>query len=181
MTNWGCLRTIKCLFLEVLLLVAMSWAQSSPATAERIAREEQNLKLVQQYYAAFKTGDINGVLIIFADDVGWFVPGSKDVLPFAGQRQGHEQVAEAIAKFAEMQDAEQFEVQTFVAQDDKVVAFGHYRWRVKSTGRSYESDFAHCFTIYRGKVSRFQEYADTQAWAAAYRMTQPPSAGKTNQ
>ena len=138
--------------------------------------EQENLKLVQQFYAAFKTGSINGVLSTLADDVGWFTPGPKDIIPFVGQRQGHEQVAQAIAKFAEMQDAEQFEVQEFVAQGDKVVALGHYRWRIKSTGRSYESDFVHVFTISDGKVSHFQEYLDTQAWAAAYRTAQSSAA-----
>jgi ketosteroid isomerase-like protein len=143
--------------------------------------EQENLKLVQQFYAAFKTGNINGVLSTLADDIGWSVPGPRDIIPFVGQRQGHEQVAQVIAKFTKMQDAEQFEVQGFVAHDDKVVAFGHYRWRVKSTGHSYESDFAHAFTISHGKVSRFQEYVDTQSWAAAYRTAKSLSAGKINQ
>jgi ketosteroid isomerase-like protein len=105
----------------------------------------------------FKTGNINGVLSTLADDVGWFIPGPKDIVPFVGQCQGREQVAQAIAQFAEMQDGEQFEVQEFVAQGDKVIAFGHYRWRIKSTGHSYESDFVYAFTISQGKVSRFQE------------------------
>ena len=142
--------------------------------------EKENLKLVQQFYAGFKTGNINGVLSALADDVGWSIPGPKDILPSVGQRQGHEQVAQTIAKFAEMQDGEQFEVQGVVAQDNKIVAFGHYRWRVKSTGCSYESDFAHAFTISHGRVSRFQEYVDTEAWAAAYRSTKSLSASKIN-
>ena len=90
--------------------------------------EQENLKLVQQFYAAFKTGNINRVLSTLADDVGWFIPGPKDIVPFLGEHQGHEQVAEPIAKFAEMQDAEQFEVQEFAAQGDKVLTLGRYRW-----------------------------------------------------
>lgn len=143
--------------------------------------EEENVMLVEQFYAAFKTGNISDVLSTLADDVGWSIPGPKDIVPFVGQRQGHEQVAQVIRRFAEMQDGEQFEVQGFVTQGDRVVAFGHYRWRIKSTGYSYESDFAHAFTISRGKVSRFQEYLDTYAWAAAYRAARSLSAGKMNQ
>lgn len=141
---------------------------------------QENLKLVQQFYTAFKRGDINGVMSTLADDVGWFIPGPKDVVPFVGQHQGRDQVARLIAKFAEMQDAEQFELRGFVAQGDKVVAQGHYRWRIKSTGHSYESDFVHAFTISDGKVSHFQEYLDTHAWAAAYRTAESLSAGKIN-
>jgi ketosteroid isomerase-like protein len=77
-----------------------------------------------------------------------------------------------MAKLAETQDAEQFELREFVAQRDKVVALGHYRWRIKSTGHSYESDWVHAFTIHEGKISKFEEYLDTYAWAAAYRSAQ---------
>ncbi len=140
--------------------------------------EQQNVRLVQEFNAAFKRGDVTGALSTLADDVGWFIPGPKDIIPFVGQRQGREQVAQFFAKLAEMQDAEQFELREFVAQGDKAVALGHYRWRIKSTGRSYASDFAHVFTIYDGKVSNFQEYLNTQAWAAAYRGAQSSAAGK---
>jgi hypothetical protein len=34
------------------------------------------------------------------------IPGPKDIIPFVGQRQGGEQVAEFIAKLAVTQDAE---------------------------------------------------------------------------
>lgn len=140
--------------------------------------EQENPKLVQQFYAAFTRGDINGVLSTLADDVGWFIPGPKDIVPFVGQRQGPERVAQALAEFGEMQDAEQFDLREFVAHGNQVVALGHYRWRIKSTGLSYESDSVHAFTISDGKVSRFQEHLDTQAWAAAYRTALSLSAGK---
>jgi ketosteroid isomerase-like protein len=52
---------------------------------------------------------------------------------------------------------------------DKVVALGHYAWRVKSTGREFGGDFAHVFTMYNGKVKRFHEYMDTAAASAAHR------------
>ncbi len=85
-----------------------------------------------------------------------------------GQYQGREQVADFFAKLAEKQQAEQFGPREFVAQGDKVVALGHYRWRIKSTGHSYASDWADVFTIHNGKVSNFEEYLDTYASAAAY-------------
>jgi ketosteroid isomerase-like protein len=56
-----------------------------------------------------------------------------------------------------------------VAQGDKVVALGDYAWRVKSTGREYESDFVHVFSVRDGKVARFQEFMDTAVVGWAYR------------
>ena len=67
------------------------------------------------------------------------------------------------------QEPRQFEPKEFVAQGDKVVALGHYAWHVRSTGREWESDFAHVFTVEDGKVRRFQEYTDSAALAEAFR------------
>jgi ketosteroid isomerase-like protein len=53
-----------------------------------------------------------------------------------------------------------------------VIALGDYCWRIKSTGQFYESDWAHAFGIRNGKISSFQEYVDTYAWAAAYHRLQ---------
>lgn len=136
-------------------------------------REQQNVQLVQNFYTAFKRGDVAGVLTTLADDVGLFIPGPKDIIPFVGQRQGREQFAQVFATLALLQDAEQFELRDFIAQGDKVVALGHYQWRIKSNGHSYASDWVHVFTIHDGKVSDFHEYLDTHAWVAAYHSAQP--------
>ncbi len=131
--------------------------------------EQQTLQVVKEFYAAFKRGDVTRVLDTLTDDVSFFIPGPKDLIPFVGQRQGRDQVAQFFAKMLEMQDGEQFEIREFMAQGNKAVALGHYRWRIKSTRRSYASDFVHAFTIRNDRVSNFQEYLDTDAWAAAYR------------
>jgi uncharacterized protein len=67
--------------------------------------EQQNLRLVQQFYAAFQRGDIAGVLNSFADDVALY-PAPKEIIPFVGRRPGREQVAQFFATLAAMQDAE---------------------------------------------------------------------------
>ena len=73
------------------------------------------------------------------------------------------------ASLVDTQEVQHFDPREFIAQDDKVVALGHYAWRVKSTGREFGGDFAHVFTVHNGKVIRFHEYMDTAAAAAAHR------------
>ena len=67
------------------------------------------------------------------------------------------------------QEVLEFEPREFIAQGDKVVSLGNYRWRVKDTGREFKSDFVHIFTIRDGKIVRFREHLDTAAAAAAYK------------
>ena len=41
--------------------------------------------------------------------------------------------------------------------------------RIKATGKTEESEFAHVHTLQGGRVIRFREYADTAAAVAARR------------
>jgi uncharacterized protein len=130
--------------------------------------EQQNLKLVQDCYAAFQRGDIQTVLNGLDNNIDWHIQGPQDIVPFIGHFHGKEQVSKFFAGLALNQQMEQFEVNHYIAQGDRVVALGHYRWKVKGTGRKYESDFAHVFTMRNGKEVAFQEYTDSYAAADAY-------------
>jgi len=130
--------------------------------------QEQNIRLAQDAYAAFQRGDIAGLLNLLTDDVSWFIPGPKDIIPFLGLRRGRDQVKQFFSQMADSQEPELFEPRQFIAQGDQVVALGLYRWRVKSTGRKFEGDFAHVFTVRSGQISGFHEYTDTYGSATAY-------------
>jgi len=52
--------------------------------------EQENLQTIQQVYAAFGRGDIEGELGMLTNDVRWTTPGPPDVIPYVGSRTGHE-------------------------------------------------------------------------------------------
>ena len=130
--------------------------------------EQENLRIVQEGYAAFARGDVAGALSNYSDDIDWAMPGSSDVVPYAGKRRGLEQVAQFYSTFAQTEEVEQMELQDFIAQGDKVLAFGHYKGRVKTTGRSYSKDFIHVATLRDGKVIKFREYVASDDMHKAY-------------
>ena len=133
---------------------------------------EQNIEIAKQAYEKFKSGDIQALLGLFSDDIDWRVPTIANV-PFAtGKRSGREQAGQFFASLADSQNVKTFEPREFIAQGEKVVALGYYSWRVKATGREYEGDWAHVFTIRDGKIAGFQEYTDTAAIADAYQKAQ---------
>lgn len=130
--------------------------------------EQENLRIVREGYTAFGRGDIAAALSSYADDVDWAMPGSPDVVPYAGRRRGREQVAQFYSTFAQTEDVEQMGLQDFIAQGDKVLVLGHYKGRVKSTGRSYTKDFIHVVTLRDGKVVKFREYVASDDMHAAF-------------
>jgi ketosteroid isomerase-like protein len=62
-----------------------------------------------------------------------------------------------------------FEPQSYVAQDDRVVALGHYTGRT-SVGGDFDSDFVMIFTLRNGRVIEFQEFLDVAQYNAAWAM-----------
>lgn len=129
--------------------------------------DQANTKLIQQAYQDFKAGDIQALLNVYAEDIQWNLPEVENI-PFTGKRQGRERVGQFFSELAEAQEPLEFEPHEFIAQGDRVVVLGHYRWRVKATGRDYASDYAHVWTITDGKITAFQEYTDTAASNKAF-------------
>jgi len=130
--------------------------------------DQANVQLVRQAYEHFKTGNIPALLGLLSEDVEWQLPDIANV-PFAGKHHGREQAGQFFAAVNREQEALQFEPRRLVAEGDTVVAIGHYAWRVRSTGRQFECDWAHVFTVRGGRIVAFQEFTDTALAAAAYR------------
>ena len=140
--------------------------------------EQENLRVVQEGYAAFGRGDIPALLNLYTEDVEYVIPGAPNIIPYAGTYRGPDQVAQFFSLLADAVEFEQFEPQQFIAQGDSVVVLGRGRGRVKVTGHSFAEEWAHALTLREGKVTRFQAYNDTAAVVLAFTM-QERTAGAT--
>lgn len=155
----------------------------SPETKNRNPRNERedevtdqdNLRIVQEGYADFARGDVQTLLGKFAEDIEWVIPGSKGN-PLTGTYKGRSRVAEFFKLLSDLTEINTFEPLEFIVQGNKVVVLGRETGRVKSTGRTFQSDWAMAFTLRNGKVVKFQEYADTANLDAAFSTAQAASA-----
>ena len=130
--------------------------------------EQENLQVIHDVYAAFGRGDVPGVLAMLTDDVTWKTPGPPDVIPYAGVRNGRDQVAEYFTAFGTSAETTAFDPQHFFADGDMVVVLGHYTLTVVKTGKVIDNDWVHSFTITGGKISAFQGFEDSAAVVAAF-------------
>jgi ketosteroid isomerase-like protein len=128
---------------------------------------QENTSIVKQTYEAFKSGDIEGLLKHYSDNIVWEIYGPPTI-PTAGTRRGRTELAQFFAMVNEVMDSKQFDVNEFIAQDDQVAVVGAYTWEVKATGRTVTSNFTHIVTLSNGKITRFREYTDTAAFVAAF-------------
>jgi uncharacterized protein len=128
-----------------------------------------NLALVGTAYNNFAKGNVDGILASCAPDVVWISGGSREDFPTFGRREGIDGAGSFFADVAKYDQITNFEVRSLHAADGKVVALGHYAITATATGKPFESEWAHVYTIVDGKVARFQEFTDSAAFYKAQR------------
>ena len=129
--------------------------------------EQQNVKVVQDAYAAFERSDIPALLDKLGENVEWLVPG-EGMIPQAGAYRGRDGVARFFQTLDQTTEFSAFEPREFVAQGDRGITLGWYRGKARATGRSFEAHWAMSFSLRDGKILKFQEYTDTAAIGPAY-------------
>jgi ketosteroid isomerase-like protein len=124
------------------------------------------LEVVQAAYAAFGRGDVPAVLEFVADDIEWKFRGAKG-MPYTGTYRTKSDVARWFESIAEAGDIQAFEPREFIVGDDSVTVLGWEKTRALPSGRVFETDWVHVFTVREGRVVRFWGMYDTEASAAA--------------
>ncbi|GJM42049.1 MAG: hypothetical protein DHS20C20_23310 [Ardenticatenaceae bacterium] len=129
---------------------------------------DENVQVVQDLYAAFGRGDIPGLLGLLAEDVEWHFNGRPEDIPFGGRWQGHAEMMEFFRTVGETCEVLAFGPNEVIAMGDHVLSLGREHVRVRATGREFETDWAHLFTVQGGEVVRLREYYDTAVMAEAF-------------
>ncbi|HEX7019439.1 MAG TPA: nuclear transport factor 2 family protein [Gemmatimonadaceae bacterium] len=130
--------------------------------------EHQNLDVVRSVYAAFASGDLEGILASLDPDVSWRTPGAPD-LPTGGLRHGVPAVREFFQLLLNTFDIADFQPRDFLAAGDKVVVLGTSREGPKGSGRLVDFRWVHVFTFRDGRIVAFEELADVSELVAAFR------------
>lgn len=128
-----------------------------------------NTEIVQKAYECFGTGDIEGLLELYSDDVSWITP-KVDNAVYSGARAGKAAVAEFFQLLDASEEFTEFEPTEFIAEGDKVVVLGKFTATVKATGKTFSSDWVHISTVTDGKITGFREYFDTAAANEAHQL-----------
>lgn len=130
--------------------------------------EQENLEVVRKGYEAFRRGDVESLIGLLAEDVEWIMPEIPE-RPFTGTCRGASQVREFFEALGASEETLELTLDELIVTGHRVAATGRYRARVRATRRTFETPYAHVFTVVDGKVHSFQEYYDTATVADACR------------
>jgi len=126
----------------------------------------ENKQIVKDLFAAFGRGEVAALRALLAEDVIWHLPGAAP--HYSGTYEGSGRVEDFFQNLYTNLEVDAFEPREFLAEGNCVLVIGWSRGRVKSTGRMFDDRWVMSFSVRDGKIANFEEYADTQALAAAH-------------
>ena len=133
---------------------------------------EGNVQLVKNFLAALGGRDKQGLLALVAEDIEWIVPGEN--WPLAGTHRGHAGLADVLQKASQEIEMTYPKPPAFMAQGDRVLVIGVATGKIKATNKAFKDEWVFDITVRDGKLTRIQEYIDTQALARASEMDARP-------
>ena len=126
---------------------------------------EENVQTVKDFFTAMGSGDKQRLLALSAEDIEWIIPGED--WPLAGTHRGHAELAAVLQKASEELETTYPKPPEFVAQGDRVLVIGVATGKIKATNKPFKDEWVFDITVRDGKLTRIQEYIDTQALARA--------------
>jgi ketosteroid isomerase-like protein len=118
--------------------------------------------IVQQVYEAFGRGDVPAILSMVAADVDWEFVGSAG-LAYAGNRRNHAGVADFFTAIPRTDQIHAFEPREFIEADTHVTVLGWEKSTALDTGKDFETEWVHVFTVKEEKVTRWRGFFNTAA------------------
>ena len=124
-----------------------------------------HLDLIRRTYEGSSEENGRNLLAVLHPDVEWT---EAEGFPYAGTYVGVDALmAGVFARLASEWIGYRAEVHTYLADGDRVAAFGVYSGTYKATGKSMRAAFAHLYEIQDGKIRRMTQYVDTVMVAKA--------------
>ena len=124
------------------------------------------VQVVQQAYHAFGRGDVPAILDLVADQVDWKFCGPRS-LPYTGTFRGREQLGRWFASIPTVDDVQAFEPREFIDAGEHVTVLGWERTAARPSGKVFETEWVHVFTVRGGRIVRFWGMYDNEASVAA--------------
>ena len=118
----------------------------------------ENRAAVEEMYAAFGRGEIEGVINANAQDALWVIHSGGNS-PLDGEHKGIDAIGKFFQTINDTIEIDRFDMAPIAADGDVVVATGEQQYTVKSTGKVVTGPLVHIYTFGAdGKIARFEEF-----------------------
>ncbi|WP_217352178.1 nuclear transport factor 2 family protein [Ruegeria sp. HKCCA5763] len=129
------------------------------------ASPEENIKVVQDFFAAYGANDLDGIAAVMDEEVKWHIPGRH---PLSGTKSGRDEV---LAFFAQLGAAGFQAEPIYFGADETHVVDIHRGWSNADVKPNVDTTWALVYRIEDGKIveatnlSADQDSANTFFWS----------------
>jgi len=118
-----------------------------------------NLDIIRATYEGPSEENGKNLLAALAPDATWTEAAG---FPYAGTYTGPEAiVANVFHRLATEWTGYRAQVHTYLADGDRVAAFGVYSGTYRKTGKAMTASFAHLYRLKEGKIASMEQYVDS--------------------
>jgi ketosteroid isomerase-like protein len=129
--------------------------------------KKQSKEVVQNFFAAFGSGDFNGVINSFHDSCTLVAirDGQRDGNQIYGTYKGKEGAKTFLTNLGNAFDTKAFAVEHIIGEGNVSFANGKFTQVIKSTQKSFPSDWALMCVIKDDKIFEYHFYEDSQKFS----------------
>ncbi|WP_022963200.1 alpha/beta fold hydrolase [Halopseudomonas pelagia] len=120
----------------------------------------ESTALIERYFQAFSSGDIEGALACIHQDAIWHVDGDPEVVT-TGIIRGREAVRAWLLGFPDGFRPITFSIEQQFSDQAEILVLGRFRHRVLPSESIVDSDYAIRFTLRDGLIGRYQIFEDS--------------------
>jgi ketosteroid isomerase-like protein len=126
-----------------------------------------HLDIIRSTYEGTSEENGRNLLAVLAPDASWTEAAG---FPYAGTYIGPEAIVAGVFKrLATEWDGYQTRVHTYLADGDRVAAFGVYSGTYRATGKAMTATFAHLYRLQEGKIVSMEQFVDSHPVQLALR------------
>jgi ketosteroid isomerase-like protein len=142
-------------------------SQSKILNSKTMETKKQSKEVVQGFFTAFGNGDFNGVINSFHDSctVTAIRDSQRNESQIYGTYRGKEGAKTFLANLGNAFDTKAFTIENIIGEGSVSFANGKFMHVVKSTGKSFPSDWALMCVIKDDKIFEYHFYEDSEKFS----------------
>ncbi len=118
-----------------------------------------HLDIIRSTYEGTSEDNGRNLLAVLAPDASWTEAAG---FPYAGTYIGADAIVAGVFKrLATEWEGYQASVHTYLADGDRVAAFGVYSGTYRATGKAMTATFAHLYRLRDGKIVSMEQFVDS--------------------
>ena len=126
--------------------------------------------VLEAAYASWAARDLPATLAVFSRDVVFAIHLPPEVVPFAGEVHGRDELAKRFQAILDDFDFIEYVPLQITADGESFHSRVRFHYRHRATGHEYEGTMRHVWRVEGDKIVHFEEFHDAERVRAFFRL-----------